>query len=143
MHELNKCAQGLMSQVAYYIQVIICNTDNAKSHKFYQDFYLFAVKPVISLCPTHIFKKGMIINCTLESFDINPPQVNFSWYSCGTSKCNEKSAKLISESYSLRLDSQSTSMMNYLCKAQNAAGSAYKDIEVHRSESKIIFSSEK
>ena len=94
---------------------------------------------MISLYPTHIFKKGMIINCTLESFDINPQQVNFTWYSCGTSKCDEESAKLINELYSLHLDSQSTSVMNYRCKAQNAAGSAYKDIEVHRSESIKIY----
>ena len=90
---------------------------------------------------TYAFKKGMIINCTLKNADINPPQVNFTWYSCGTSTCNEKSTKLRSESYSLQLDSQSQSPMIYRCKAENAAGSDYQDIEVigqSESESKII-----
>ena len=90
---------------------------------------------------THAFKKGMIINCTLEKVDVNPPQVKYTWYSCGTSKCNEKNAKLKSDSYSLELDSQSKSPMNYRCKAENAAGSDYQDIEVigqSESESKII-----
>ncbi len=83
----------------------------------------------------------MIINCTLEKVDVNPPQVKYTWYSCGTSKCNEKNAKLKSDSYSLELDSQSKSPMNYRCKAENAAGSDYQDIEVigqSESESKII-----
>ena len=90
---------------------------------------------------TYAFKKGMIINCTLKNADINPPQVNFTWYSCGTSKCDEKSAKLRSESYSLQLDSQSHCSMNYRCKAENAVGSDYQDIEVigqGKSESKIM-----
>jgi hypothetical protein len=88
------------------------------------------VKPVIALAPTHVFKKGMIINCTLDKGDINPRQVNYTWYSCATSECSEKKRKLIT-SYALRLtESQSASEMNYRCEAANAAGSAYQDIKV-------------
>ena len=88
------------------------------------------MKPVIALAPTHVFKKGMIINCTLAEGDINPRQVNYTWYSCGTSKCSGKNPKLIA-SYALHLtESQSASEMNYRCEAANAAGSDYQDIKV-------------
>ena len=88
------------------------------------------VKPVILLERTHIYEKGMIINCSLTKSVVNPPQVNYTWYSCGTSKCDEKNLKLISELYSLPIESQSNTRMNYRCKANNAAGSAYQDILV-------------
>ena len=79
---------------------------------------------------TRVYKKGMIINCTLAKVDINPPQVNYTWYSCGPSKCNKKNLELISKSNSLRLESQSMPLRNYRCKAENAAGSAYQDLVV-------------
>ena len=92
--------------------------------------YYFSVKPVILLERTHVYEKGMIINCSLTKSVVNPPQVNYTWYSCGTSTCDDKNLKLISESYSLRLESQSNTRMNYRCKVNNAAGSAYQDIVV-------------
>ena len=75
----------------------------------------------------------MRINCTLEKADINPPQANYTWYSCDSSKCDKK--KLISESYSLQLKSQSKPEMNYRCEAKNDAGHAYRDIVVRKGES--------
>ena len=91
---------------------------------------IFTVKPEISLERNHLYEKGMIINCSLTKSVVNPPQVNYTWYSCGTSTCGDKNLKLISESYSLRLESHSSTRMNYRCKANNAAGSAYQDIVV-------------
>ena len=75
----------------------------------------------------------MIINCTLEKGDINPTQVNFTWYLCDTSKCYKK--KLISESYSLHLKNQPKPEMNYRCEAKNDAGNANKNIVVQKRES--------
>ena len=85
----------------------------------------------------------MMINCTLEKGDINPPQVNFTWHSCSTSKCRKK--KLITESYSLRLESQSKTLAYYRCEAKNDAGSTHKDIEIvmqrpTQSESNLLVS---
>ena len=96
-------------------------------------FSYLTVKPTISLESAHTYEKGMIINCTLEKRDINPPQVNFTWYSCDTSKCDKK--KLINESYSLHLKNQPKPEMNYRCEAKNDAGTAYKDIVVRKGES--------
>jgi hypothetical protein len=90
---------------------------------------LLPVKPVILLQKsTYVYKRGMIINCTLANVDINPPEVNFTWYSCGSSNCSETTTLATKES--LRLDSQSTPLGNYRCKAQNAAGSDDEDLVV-------------
>ena len=72
----------------------------------------------------------MVINCTLDKGDINPRQVNYTWYYCGTFKCSEKKRKLMA-SYALHpTESQSASEMNYRCEAANAAGSDFHDIKV-------------
>ena len=63
----------------------------------------------------------MIIDCTLKRS--NPPEVKFTWYSCNTPTCGEKSQSLTKKSI-LQLDSQPKSVMKYKCKAKNAAGAA-------------------
>ncbi|CAB3995372.1 V-set and immunoglobulin domain-containing 1 [Paramuricea clavata] len=89
------------------------------------------VKPEIQLAATYLFKKGMIINCSLKNTDeVNPPQVKYTWFSCDSASCDEESAKLKIESYSLRLNSQARIAMKYRCIAINAAGSDSKIIEV-------------
>jgi hypothetical protein len=75
----------------------------------------------------YIFKVGLIINCSLKR--CNPPEVNYTWYSCNTPNCGGTSQSL-TETSILRLDSQPKSVMRYQCKAKNAAGSASKLIEV-------------
>ena len=97
-------------------------------------------KPTISLDRIHFYEKDKIINCTLTKVGINPKQVNFTWYSCGPSKCDKNNLIMISNSYSLRLKSQSNNRMNFRCEATNAAGSAYQDIVVviHPSEFKKL-----
>ena len=72
----------------------------------------------------HIFKKGMIINCTLSLKRVNPPEVNYTWYSCDTATCSKDIAKwkFESRSYSLRIDNQVKAEMKYRCKVSNAAG---------------------
>ena len=67
---------------------------------------------------------------------INPQQVNFTWYLCGSSECDTTNLNKISNSYSLRLKSQSNNRLNFRCEAKNAAGSAHQDIVV------VIVSSE-
>ncbi|CAB4030202.1 V-set and immunoglobulin domain-containing 1, partial [Paramuricea clavata] len=90
------------------------------------------VKPEIQLAKTYLFtEKGMIINCSLKNADeVNPPQVKYTWFSCDSASCDEESAKLKIDSYSLRLNSQARAIMKYRCIAQNAAGSDSKIIEV-------------
>jgi hypothetical protein len=73
----------------------------------------------------------MIINCSLKNADeVNPPEVKYTWFSCDSASCDEESAKLKIESYSLRLNSQARAIMKYRCIAQNAAGSDSKIIKV-------------
>lgn len=71
---------------------------------------------------THIFKKGMTINCTLKRADT--PGVNYTWYSCIISNCNQipNKWKLESHSYSLRLFNQIKKEIKYRCTARNNAG---------------------
>ena len=78
----------------------------------------------------YIFTKGRVINCTLKTEEINPLQVNYTWFLCKSETCDEKSLNLSSESASLRLKSQSKLRMKYLCKVENAAGSDTKVIDV-------------
>jgi hypothetical protein len=79
---------------------------------------------------THEYKEGLIINCSLKRS--NPPEVNYTWYSCNTPNCSGKSQGLTEKSI-LRLDSQLKYVMKYQCRAKNAAGSASKIIEVVKS----------
>jgi hypothetical protein len=92
------------------------------------------VKPEINMGKLYILKKGMIIDCTLKRS--NPPEVKFTWYSCNTPTCGEKSQSLTKKSI-LQLDSQPKSVMKYKCKAKNAAGSASEIIEVFKSAENI------
>ena len=78
----------------------------------------------------YIFTKGKVINCTLKTEEINPRQINYTWFLCKSETCDEKSLNLSSESASLRLKSQSKLRMKYLCKVENAAGSDTKVIDV-------------
>ena len=87
-------------------------------------------KPTISLGRIHFYEEDKIINCTLRKNGVNPQQVNFTWYSCGFSKCDKSNLITISNSYSLRLESQLSNRMNFRCEATNAAGSAHQDIVV-------------
>ena len=81
---------------------------------------------------TYVFKKGMVINCTLKTEEINPRQVNYTWFSCDSESCDKESlGEKIVESPSLRLHkSQSKPQMKYLCRASNAAGSDTTIIDV-------------
>ena len=64
----------------------------------------------------------MIINCTLKR--VNPPEVNYTWYSCDTANCGKDIAKWKPESrnYSLRIANQIKAEMKYRCIAINVAG---------------------
>ena len=93
-------------------------------------FLFLTVKPEIDMRTIDRFKEGLIINCSIKRS--NPPEVNFTWYSCNTPNCAGKSRSLTKQSF-LRLDSQPMSVMKYQCKAKNAAGSASKIIEVFKS----------
>ena len=109
-----------------------CNASNQvgkASKRFRLEVY---AKPRVSLGNTHvhIYKKGKTINCTLSKDDRNPPNVNYTWFSCGTSKCDKQNLKLINESISLTLYHQTSPLMNYRCEAKNEAGSSTQDIEV-------------
>ncbi|CAB3997544.1 vascular endothelial growth factor receptor 2-like [Paramuricea clavata] len=107
-----------------------CNASNdygKDSETFQLEVY---VKPEISMQTIYRFKEGMIINCSLKRS--NPPEVKFTWYSCNTPNCGEKSQNLSEKSF-LRLDSQPKSVMKYQCKVKNAAGSASEIIEVFKS----------
>lgn len=80
---------------------------------------------------TYVFKKGMVINCTLKSEEINPRQVNYTWFSCDSQTCDEESlSEKIVESSSLQLKSQPMPRMRYLCRVTNAAGSDTAVIDV-------------
>jgi hypothetical protein len=93
-------------------------------------FHFFTVKPEINMQTLYRFREGLIINCSLKRS--NPAEVKYTWYSCNTPNCCEKSQNLTEKSF-LRLDSQLKSVMKYQCKAENAAGSASKIIEVFKS----------
>ncbi|CAB4019701.1 B-cell receptor CD22, partial [Paramuricea clavata] len=81
------------------------------------------VKPEIQLAESDLFRKGMIINCTLKNADeVNPPQVKYTWFLCDSKSCDVRSAKLKIEKYSLQLNSQSRHEIVYRCIAENAAG---------------------
>ena len=85
-----------------------------------------------------MFKKGMIINCTLKNTDeVNPPPV-YTWFSCDSASCDEESWKFEIKSESLRLDSQTRADMKYRCIAKNAAGSDSKITDVINQGSKSI-----
>ena len=119
------------------LSVILCMNKDIRVTKY---TLYFVVKPRVSLDSIHFYEKDKIINCSLTKVGINPEQMHFTWYSCGPSKCNKSNLIMISNSYSLRLKSQSNNRMNFRCEATNAAGSAYQDIVVviHPSEFKKL-----
>ena len=80
---------------------------------------------------TYTFKKGKMIECKLKISNINPSQINYTWYSCDNDKCDGK-LTLINSSNTLRLERQSSSEVYYLCKAENRAGNDSKVINVVR-----------
>ncbi len=71
--------------------------------------------------------------------EVNPPQVNYTWFPCDNDNCDESSAKWKNKSQSLRLNSQPTPDMKYGCIAKNAAGSDFKTTHVIGQESKCKF----
>ena len=78
-----------------------------------------------------MFKKGMIINCTLKNADeVNPTDVDYTWFSCDSDSCDEESTKFKIESYSLRLNSQARANTKYRCIAKNVAGNDSETIEI-------------
>ncbi len=82
------------------------------------------MKPEIEVVETtHIFRKGMIINCHLIR-DVNPTEVNYTWYSCDTVNCGKNTVewKLESHNSSLRIDNQLKVEVKYRCIARNTAG---------------------
>ena len=80
-----------------------------------------------------IFRKGMVINCTVNKG--NPPEIDYTWHSCDTRKCDDKRWKLVIKSSSLRLDSLPKSEMTYRCTAKNAAGNDTEELKVYSIES--------
>ena len=79
---------------------------------------------------TYTFKKGKMIECKQKELaPINPSQINYTWYSCDNNKCDGK-LTLKNNSNTLRLQSQSSSVVYYLCKAENGAGNDSKVINV-------------
>ena len=100
--------------------------------KCYSYTLFFTAKPMLSLEKTHvhIYKAGKVINCAISKDDFNPPNVSYTWFSCGTSKCDQQNLTLINESISLKLNDQTSPLMNYRCEAKNEAGSSIQDILV-------------
>ena len=88
---------------------------------------------IVNIQKKMIFTKGMFLNCTVNK--VNPPEVDYTWYSC-TRECNDERWKLETKSPFLRLDSLPEFEMTYRCTAQNAAGSASKEVKVYSIESK-------
>ena len=80
---------------------------------------------------TYTFKKGIMIECKLKRSNINPSQINYTWYSCDNDKCDGK-LTLINSSNTLRLKRQSSSKVYYLCKAEHGTGNDSKIISVVR-----------
>ena len=79
----------------------------------------------------------MTIICKLKNTnEVNPPEVNYTWFSCDSASCDENSEKLKNKSQFLQLNSQSRHEMNYRCIAENAAGNDYKIITVRDQKSK-------
>ena len=77
------------------------------------------MKPEIQIDKeTLIFKKGMMINCTLKKGF----PVNYTWYSCHKECDKDTKWNIQSHNYSLRIDNQEKMLMNYKCKARNTAG---------------------
>ncbi|XP_028407243.1 fibroblast growth factor receptor 2-like [Dendronephthya gigantea] len=100
--------------------MINATNDNGRvSKKFHLQVY---VKPEIQLEKLHVFEKGMNINCNIKR--ANPPEVTYTWYSCGTGKCGESNAEWNFElqNSSLRLETQAVSKIRYRCVAKNTAG---------------------
>ena len=83
---------------------------------------------------SYIFeRRTTIINCTLKSYEINPKQVNYTWFSCNSPDfCDADSLTVESNSFSVQLNNQSKCKMEYLCKATNAAGSDNESIAVFK-----------
>ena len=78
------------------------------------------------------YEAGMIINCTLKTSDVNPKEVNYTWFSCNSlDTCNKDP---LTKSSSLQLDSQPNLKTQYICKASNGAGSDNQSITVFRTK---------
>ena len=90
------------------------------------------MKPEIEMETDYKFEKGMIINCTLKTLEINPKEVNYVWFSCDSPSdtCDEDPLTVKSRSSSLQLDGQPKRNPKYLCKATNKAGSDNESIIV-------------
>ena len=72
----------------------------------------------------------MMINCTLKTSDVNPKEVNYTWFSCNSpDTCHP-----LSKSSSLQLNSQPNPETEYICKATNGAGSDNQSITVYKTK---------
>ena len=83
----------------------------------------------------YVFKKGVIINCTLKNAEeVNPQQVNYTWFWCASDCDGDRPHwKLKSKSYFLQVDRKPAGVFGtpYRCKAENAAGSDSKTTDVY------------
>ena len=98
---------------------------------------VLAVKPEIDFNRTSFqFQKGMKINCTLKnSHDVNPKEINYTWFSCNSPDMCDKDLTTIKKSSPnsmVVLDDQSAQEMKYLCKAKNKGGSDNATIDIYR-----------
>ncbi|CAB4031722.1 ---NA---, partial [Paramuricea clavata] len=87
-------------------------------------------KPEINMDKTYKFQKGTVIDCAIKR--ANPPEVNYTWYSCDIPICSERSWKFVKKYPTLQLASQLKPDMKYKCEAKNAAGTASKIIDVFK-----------
>ncbi|XP_028411440.1 hemicentin-1-like [Dendronephthya gigantea] len=110
-----------------------CNASNAYGNdsKMFQ-LQVHVAPVIINMQERMIFTKGMLINCTVN--EVNPPEIDYTWYSCYTRNCDDKDWKFESKTSSLRLDRLLKPEMTYRCTAQNAAGKASKKVTVFNIE---------
>ena len=82
------------------------------------------------------FKKGRKINCTLKnSHDVNPKEINYTWFSCSSpDKCDKDltTIRKTSPNFMMVIDDQSAQKMRYLCKAENEGGSDNATIDIYK-----------
>ena len=96
---------------------------------------VLAVKPEIEIKQTSLqFQKGIKINCTLKnSHDVNPKEINYTWFSCNSPDMCDKDLTIIRKSSPnsmVVINDQSAQTMKYLCKAENEGGSDTATIDV-------------